>query len=767
MPFRVKITHLTRKSMLSVDQPRSEARLPRFRGSADAELLAAESDRLVRDVERALMGLLQLTPASSSRPALATPVLTLRLFPRTYHQVQDASAHTQALHAFAMLVVQSKRLNAMPALKRAFWLDVLDSEMPFESVAGVPKNVLRSPAFPRFALDFHDHASFPVGSLPSWPPFVLPEEALFTFLTTLSGSKSAVAPTSHGASDVVAQFDLVFAHCTGMTVDALASIERVLDRVFAHPQRRAGVALLDMSRIPMSQSEFAVVARIAHKCRCVYQVSELRLDGIVSADVAQCSSDRTPREFLDIMCAAYGIDRLPVSTGDSITATPLISSRTVDSGLRSPSCLRTVSLQANRVRPDYFATLYSTLRYGSSLEADLSAYAPTPSDPIDEQTACWSWFAFGLLYPRPSRFAKRFRLRDIGRLVCTPDVLDAFTKTLHNPATQLVYRGMGASATTTAAATELLVCFVKKGATIEPISFRTLRESLELEAACELEALCERESDSAVCVVVPGVGLAWIQRHFVERMEREPLASAWTHQHGRYAVQLACNGTSEETAALRGLLALLGRQFSSLSFDSYRVDLSVVPAVVQYCTRLEHLSLESINLPDSDVDALVEALQSTPLRTRLQTLNLNDTCFLHDEAAQELAAVLASDSDDADNDRLALRELRLHHSVVGIDTIIALSNALYANRDLVVLQLTGPSGVFNRSLRAEQKLLTDAHDNNLLQRALPRRTKLAFLSVVTDGRHLLSADVVAQIFQFASGRDVRRVIAWTSPIRSY
>ncbi|TYZ64211.1 hypothetical protein PybrP1_011496 [[Pythium] brassicae (nom. inval.)] len=764
--------------MFSVDLPRGEPRVPRFRGSPDAELLAAESDHLLRDVAPALTGLLRLAPAASSSPALATPVLTLRLYPRAEHRVLDAGERAQALRAFAMLVAQSQRLDTTPKLKRVFWLDVLTSRMPFEWARGVPKNVLRAPAFPRFAVDFREHASCVSSAGTPLPPFVLPEDALVALLTTPANAAPSSPPE-------LAKLDLIFATSRARTVDALEAIERVLDRVFAHPQRRFGLAALDLSLNRMRAPELAIVTRIARKCRHVYHVSELLLDGIVPVSVAAGDQrvDATPREFFDVMRAAYGVDRPPVSTGDNIPAVPLAgrsSTCTPYSGPRAPSSLRTVSLKGNAVCPQYFAALFAALRYGSPLEADVSAYAPQPTSGADEKAACWSWIAFGLFYPRPRRFAKLLGLRDIGRLTCASDVLQAFTKTLHNPATQLAYRGADPSGLN-AAATELMVCTVKKGASVEIIGFRarapdTQPEVCELDVSCELEALCERAADGAVCVVVPGVGLGWVQRDFVERLEREPLASAWAQQDGRYVVQLACDGSREKAEALNGMLALLGRQIRSLSFDCYRLNLSVVPPVVQHCTSLEHLSVQSINLPDGDVDALVEALRSTALRTRLRTLNLNDTCFLRDEAAQQLAAVLASDSDDDDDDgdnRLALRELRMHGTVVGIDTIVALSNALYANRDLVLLQLTGPSGIFNRVLRAEQKLLSEAHDGNLLRRALPLRAKLAFLSVVAGagagpGRHhSLGADIVTQIFQFANGRDVRRVIAWTSDIRCH
>lgn len=766
-----------------------ESRVSRFRGSPDAELLAAESDGVLRVLELALQRLLELTPATGEalNPrvgiARAAPVLTLRLFPRAEQREMSDTERSQALSAFALLAAHSRRVSTFPELKRAFWLDVLRSRMLYETTRNVPKTALREPAFPLFVVDFRDHTFYGHDATP--PPFALPEDVLVSFLTTTppSASPPTLPDATVGRPDAVT-FELSFAGCRLTSVDALEAVERALDCAFAHPMRQFAVSALDLSGSRMSSSELAVVARIAHKCRYVYHVSELRLNEIIPGVVGfgyQCQ-DTTPREFLDIMRSVYGFSHPPVlppaAAVSSSPATP--SAKDI---VTAPSTLRSVSLSGNYVCPTYFAALFSALRYGSPVEEDFSQYVPKPTKGSPEKAECWGWLAFGLFYPRPTRFAKMLELRNIGRLECTSEVVEALTKTLHNPAVQLAYRGAGTNAA--AAASELLVCTVKKGASVELITFDPPRRSFfgsiapaqpaptqperrEIDAQCELEGVCERESDGAVCVVIPGVGLGWVQRDAVERIERESLESAWKHQDGRYAVQLACGYSRENRETMSAVLALLGRQIRSLSFDCYRLDLSIVPQILQHCPNLQHLSLQSINLPDSDVDALLGALRASPLRTQLLTLNLNDSSFVRDAAVQKLAAVLACES-SSDN-RLALRELRLHGAILGIDTVTALSNALSSNRDLGLLQLLRVSGLRNRDLSAEQKLLSEMHDYQVLQSALPIKSKLAFLSVVGHEKsaavhRMLDSNLVALIFRFAHGRDVRRVIAWTSDIR--
>ncbi|KAK1941550.1 hypothetical protein P3T76_007416 [Phytophthora citrophthora] len=279
----------------------------------------------------------------------------------------------------------------------------------------------------------------------------------------------------------------------------------------------------------------------------------------------------------------------------------------------------------------------------------------------------------------------------------------------------------------------------------------------EIKAQCGLEGLCERESDSAVCVVIPGIGLGWVQRDAVECIEREPLESTWGYQDGRYTVQLGCkcmNGAD----TIMDLLVLIGNQVHSLSFNFGSYVFSLVPQIIQSCPNLQHLSLQSMYLPERGVEALLDTLQTDPMRTLLLTLNLNKSNSVLDSVVQQLAALLGSKGN------LALQELRLHGRVLSGTTITALKNSLLSNRELKLLQLTRAYPWLEAQQYQEQNQLSEVHDGLLLQLTLPMEAKLAFASVFSHkSSPVLEGNLLALIFQFA-GRDARRVIAWTVDI---
>ncbi|KAL3670523.1 hypothetical protein V7S43_004837 [Phytophthora oleae] len=588
------------------------------RSTSDLEMLAAENERVLSVLEPSLHRLLELTPATGDdinprafNRARTTPVLRLRLFPRSDLWPINDSRRAEALSAFSVLIEYSRRLCDYPDAKRTFWIDVLRSRMSCENTRHVPETSLREPEFPLFAVEFRDYSLYNHNVTP--PPFVLPEEAVVAFFTTpiMPPSQVQVQPRPDASGPDAVSIELSFANCR-LNSDATEAVERVLDRVFAHPTRQFAVSALDLSKNRMTVSELAVVARIARKCRYVYQVSALRLDEIIPGvgSATYRYFDTTPREFLDIMRAVYGVGRSPVLTAASTGS----STEIVKDVSTGASMLRSVSLKKNYVCPVYFAVAVRE-----------------------------SWHAFGLFYPRLKRFRTLLGLRNVSYLDCTSEVVEAFTKTLQNPATQLAYGG-GDFTGTDAVATELLVCTVKKGANVELIKLEKPKpyfagfdpfgnavpppppiqpDIREIEVQCELEGLCERETDGAVCVVIPGIGIGWVQRDAVKRIERESLESAWKYQDSRYAVQFSCEYSKKNVVVTMAMLALLGRQIYSLGFDGYSLDFSIVPQIIQYCPNLRHLSLQGMNIPKRDVDALLVALRTGPLRTRLLTLNLN------------------------------------------------------------------------------------------------------------------------------------------------
>ncbi|KAK1941579.1 hypothetical protein P3T76_007445 [Phytophthora citrophthora] len=130
------------------------------------------------------------------------------------------------------------------------------------------------------------------------PPFVLPEDAivkLFTIPPVMPTPCIQVQPRPDvNGADAVA-IGLTFARCRFTPVEAVEAVEQLLHRVFTHPTRQLAVSVLDLSDNRMTLSALAVVARIVHKCRYEYQVTELRLEGIISGVV---SADYHPIQHL-------------------------------------------------------------------------------------------------------------------------------------------------------------------------------------------------------------------------------------------------------------------------------------------------------------------------------------------------------------------------------------------------------------------------------------------------------------------------------------
>lgn len=555
--------------------------------------LAAESDRLLRDLAPALEGLLELTPVADARRSLleSTPLLTLALFPvehasrpqRRFYGVYEFERPTradrpvpqhltdarlpEALRAFAAIVRHSWKLNGHPELKCAFWLDVLRSRMPRGTVCNTHAGLFEDAVFPRFAVDCSDCGDVSEVLV----------EALRAFLATPSAApatdprhprqSSAQSPESRSAR--VTPIGLLFARCQPTTAASLETIESLLDDVCSLSDRQFAVDTLDLSDNDVGADGLEVVTRLVDKCQCVYQVRELRLDRIVPAERDNSLHQMMPSRLLGIARAVFEADMLsPLASG--VPPAARFDTSATASRLRRVSMKDNMRAHTYSERLLFFEAHFSALRYGCPVEEDATEYGVWRCTAPEVRADYWRWMAFGLFYPRPKRFEKAFKLRSIGRLECTPGAAATFAKTLRNPVSELFFNGA-----VDAAASELMVCMVKQGAEIQVIqSSATSSGSTKIDTVAErseLEALWEKP-DGSVCVVVPGVGLAWVKREFVERIEREPLDSSRSEQDGWFDIELSdvdeprwAPGGDE--GGPRSMIECVGRQFRSLIVD--------------------------------------------------------------------------------------------------------------------------------------------------------------------------------------------------------
>lgn len=145
-------------------------------------------------------------------------------------------------------------------------------------------------------------------------------KALYEFMTTpcTMTAQHRESESSESKLSIVA-LGLSFADCD-FTVASLESIERLLDCVFAHQDRCIELTVLDLSRNVTGVEELAILTRIVHKSKDVYQVEALKLNGIISGFKASASppADVLSR-FLDIVSAVLHVEQLPALSSSSLT----------------------------------------------------------------------------------------------------------------------------------------------------------------------------------------------------------------------------------------------------------------------------------------------------------------------------------------------------------------------------------------------------------------------------------------------------------------
>jgi hypothetical protein len=735
---------------------------PRATDAVVVAQLAAQSQQLLTDLTPVLARLLELVPGAGANMSLldSVPQLRLKLYPVNPRRQWPQAEMPRILQAFAALVYHSQQLHTFPALKTQFWLDVLSSRMALAVTRDVQKSEFMRPSFPAFVVDFG------VNTYVNSGPFVVDEaleDALVAFMTT------SVAPPSQ------LPIGFVFRNCS-LRVASLLALERFLARSFASATRQFTLRMLEVSHEHLLPPELEVLARIVDNCVHSYGVEELRLDQIVPESGCAVRADWvcpkvTPAPLLAIARTVFSIDTLPTSVS--------LASRPSAASLLPSSSLRRLSMSGNYFCLERFATRFSALRYGCPLVEDTTTYIARTDCDDRSYEHYWRWLAFGLFYPRPKRFASRLRLHDIGHIEHCPLSAKVFARTMQNPAAQLIFNGRR----TMAATTELLVCVVKAGASVELFltgNSTTPKWTDTLTTACELEAIYERVDDGAVCVIVPGVGLGWVRPEAIDRIEREPRYE----QLGIFAGDLGWDSqwradrggmwdANSLGASMEAMVETVGPQFDALSFGYNTFPPGFLPVVLKHCTQLTQLSLFSQKVPRHGSDVLLDAL-SGPLGDRLKVLNLN--CFGNTTNGffERLFAILA-DIDDPP----ALRELRLGAKLLGPKQLEALHSVLQVNSTLALVELHTRSGFwggesFNTRKKIQEisrRLNADFH-GQLFRAALPAARKLAFLSVISretecrGGRAIKALDtwLIGNIFAFADDSELRRSLVWKDAI---
>lgn len=773
-----------------------------------ALLLAEESTRMLKRVAPTLTRRLLMQPGdplSAPQRLLQTtqPVLSLHLVAErdSTHDVTDEQ-WPEVLRAFAELAAHSWRLNAFPRLKAKFWKNLGLTSVFIRDVRGINLAMLARASTPSLMVCVGAKARPADGRCSSG---LL--DNLYNFLTSRhdvlvdqalddDASDAALVATIGCVRRMKLPCGLSFAHCQ-LNSESLQRIQSLLDNIFADPNRHFDIDVLDLSDNAMGTPELEVVAQLVQKIKsgAYSSIRELRLNNVICDPAMK----ETPRPFLEIVRAVFDTDSVRV-TNLRTTRSPCAQQyrHALEPQIR-PSSLKSVSWSGNRLCPKYFAALGSALRYGSPVvEELLSSIGVRADDLLQTKRECWRWLAFGFFYPRLKQYGGSgggnvvSKLRGLGRLELSADALETFERTLRDPVAELVYggrdsessRSLDAAATvantaiSNEAAYQLMMCTVKRGATIDIAGQRGdadvhAQQSRICEEQTVLEALCER-ADGSVCVVVPGVGHGWVRAQDVERFDKELLEHFRGTNVSHYDVAPTFPMSNDGLARLEAVLGVIGPQFRSLDFSSSCIFLeyggNLLGLVIKFCANLQHLNLRDSPITPKEAEVLVDALRGR-LGDRLLSLHIGS--YMVDEFLVELCGVLS-----AREKVPALQELRLAGEDIDIleKGISSVHELLSSNPVIRVVELNEPTvwdvmstrgGIYAKELGR----LTNTFGGQQLQPYLPLQCKLALLSVIvkqqsggdrvssTRSEHL-DRWLLQQIFAFAESGNVRRSFHW-------
>lgn len=696
---------------------------------------------------------IQMQAKHGGASGASQPVLTLhfsqprenRVWRLMHRHGIDATRVSMALDAIVVIHNHSRLLRCHPNLKHDFWVRLLASKVmqPNRSQDTSIRNWLlsddddRHPL--RIVLDFDSRT----GKLNKKRM-----DAIYRFMTEPPpqlpdfSKRFPEKPHTRHVGPVKTSVGLSFASCR-LTTKCLLLIQQLLDRIAPRHNRYYGIDMLDLSRHALNAAQMKVIADIVKKNH-VYEIEDIRLEELTKTAMLR-QTTVSPEKLLMV---AFKMGSNP-------------SDHHCDFRVST----RSVSLAKNPVGARDYASICSALRYGCAFDELSLASTLSFLDPR-EREMCWRWLAFGIFYPRSTRFAELFKLRKIHLLNSDVNAagVEAFANALYNPVAEF---RRSLQPEDSEAMDAVVVCKVKPGATVYPIPDVFSNPILNFDGRHELEMLYSRYDHHWVCVVVPGFGLGWLEAEQVVSVERDSGAADERKVGAKVAEEarfdLVITDVSLEfimTDDVRMFIRTIGRQLRSLTVkNSGRLPVS---ELLYHCSHLEHLDLEGCHLRGDTFRDLLSCLRGVFGR-RLVTLNLNRTNLRGADIA-ELADIIGSRRKLTALHDLHLDQLEINN--LGLDR---LHDALLTNTTLAVLELEAPSendplDAWKRAARAR----LDADCQRELSRRVPLtfNRKLAFVSVVTDPNSRMNAGdamdtwMFGLIFEYAEQR-VQRKILWT------
>lgn len=708
----------------------------------------------------------------------------------------DARRAAEVVQIAAAAAIYSRMLSATPAAKIAFWKTLLASSVGPHKLSYVARWLVHDThgEFPRIVLD---HRSLPhLSTNMSY----LYDYAYHSAI--VAAQKRGVALDTMIATHLDALLPALTIEDTGsassmrvtrsQTTQAATCLRAA--RAFARTKTAGeaetpsfAIGLLLPSRTQPVKRVVAILDRLAAEFATRrFSIHLVSCDALWKDDVVDMDAMTAlvRRSHLVDHLETIGVGRIgPYVSTDALRrfALETFTPSDIPAPARSRHRRRALSLVGSLSSARHVAAVCSALRYGCPYDA-LNFASLFERVPAAEYAQCWEWLAFGVFCSRSrvrANAAMRCRL-DLSHNELLSEDVDAFVAALEAPARTLLRRVNTAGdenhdsgevvplPISDGVSDRVGVCVLRGAAAIYSKHHAdAVLYSADDNTDTLLEVLGATTDDRWYCVVVPGVGLGWIRQADAMSVDWEPATAtvpvietdqARASPRPELALVLNFRDSRGEVCELQRMFEAVGAQLVSLEIHEVLNErAAVLEAICTHCPRLKHLGVSSWDLVESDMSALVHALERGGRYNRqLESLNLSYN-ELRGDAFDGLVAAL---SDPASIPQI--RELRLFYSILRNADIDKLYDVLSVNKTLQCLELElYPLRDRTPEYMAPRNRLDEAFQNERLCPALlASASKVAFLSVVRATKSAaLDSFVVSLVFQFAA-TDVRRSLLW-------
>lgn len=279
---------------------------------------------------------------------------------------------------------------------------------------------------------------------------------------------------------------------------------------------------------------------------------------------------------------------------------------------------------------DLLPAIASCVRYGCALQ-DLDI-------PFSSSPKFAAWLAFGLFHVDSESRIKRLVLR-VGNShedVISTEWVDSFRRTLMSTkGTPLLLQVDGAAREGAVEFTERVFATVAQNTPIRERAGVSVPTSISLTSKTSYE--CIAQQGNWVAVVVPGVGLGWINAATIKSKTvctSRLISDTATQTNKRITSFVVARSVvnrvtdqqrDHEETAVSDLLTIIGSSLTQLGLAHMRASNSLLDHILQQCPHIEDLNLHNNKI--DDIAALLRAVDSG--QSRIQSLSLHQEGLVH------------------------------------------------------------------------------------------------------------------------------------------